>query len=1619
MAGGGDSEIAAIDAPPSIPPAAVVAEAPVPPGPPVLAPLHLPDALPAYRRGDFIGDLFQVIETLGEGGFGIVYLARALASNEIVALKTLRGELLRDGKTRALFEKEARIWMDLGTHPNLVRAKWVDEVGGRLYIAMEYVQAGAGRPNSLEGHLAKGPIPADRALLWAIQFCRGMEYAVSKGVRCHRDIKPANILIGSDSVVRISDFGIAGLALVPEAPDRAGTASAASAAGPDSTKTAVGTVFGTPTHMAPEQFVDAASCDERSDLYSFGVVLYQMASGGALPFRPPPPPPALVAQAGAYYWHAFRILHTSVTETPLESPLASVVSRCLKKRREDRYQDFASLRVELEALYEKTRGEKAPQQTGGVADANDWNAKGMSLATLNRWAEALDCYDRALAIEPAAAALHSNRGNALRNLRRVDESLAAYDRAIALDPLYAAAWENKALLYAHAQRNQEALACIERSLTLDPTGANAWVTKGVLLGRLERAEEEFGAYESALRIDPRNVDAWFNKANMLSTVDRETALACADQALACDPGRVSAWGLKGTLLSELGRSSEAVACHQEARRLDPKDATLAYNLGNAWAGIERLEEARASYEDATRLAPDMPVAWYNLALIRFRLGHHAESIPLFDHFLSLGPREDGLRRTAERLSGELKAGRVPLLGKLSIGHRITPGAEASIDAQALPELREVTPVAPAAALEPSPPSSDPPGEPLPPPLPDLDALAAEAASHLDALRFEQALHVVENILKIDPREAKALHTRANALFKLGRLDEACAAIVPAIESSPGEPASRLTQVLIEQGAGRLKEAYRSAIDLIEIARASETEVMQVAPALRLSEDLRGKGVIPTARGYLGWLGLGYVSMLAGRTDAGLDYFGKAVDAAPQNIETLRWKASALKELGRADEALAVLDRALELSPDDPQIHHDRGIVLAMLREYARAVAAFDQALARDPNHVASLSDKGKYAGELGRYEVALAALRRAAALMPDHPAPWLNRALVEDLLKRDEDALSSFEKFLERARPEMRLQIESSKRRVEQLRARVAARKSTPILRPPAEVAPISPPADSSSGSVAAPPISRPTGNPVARKWAEQGRAHLASGKPLDALAAFDKAVERDPAEPLYWGERGGVLQALARDESARASWEKALALNPACVSALLGLAAAENSAGRVRESIVLLTRACGAEPGDARAWFALGEAHRHLSDWPNAYAAFAQCVRASPRDALAVAGLAEGALNVGRVDDALLALEVAIELDGGLVQAWSLRGAALSQKGRFAEAVEAQRRAVEIDPQNASAWSSLARDLHALKRYQEALEAADRALEIRPGLAFALNSKGLALEGMKRSEEALEAFDLALAADPSSLGALCNRGASLLSLKRYPDAFASFNRARELKADHKPAFDGCRAALAAIEGGIVASERAQRLRAGELVLPEVSVPVTAARFSQDECLKRAEMARNQALFDRALEFADQAIAADPRKYNAWMSKADALFGLKRYQDAAAHAKKAIELNPKFALAFVRLAASYDALNASEEALAAWEKTVQLAGQNVLNWSSRGQCLARMGRVEEALASYEKALAIDPRFSLGKFYKGEAEARLGRREDAITSLQQFLALAPPNLGPLISEARQRIQEMKA
>ena len=132
-----------------------------------------------FKKGDFIGQNYEVFDVLGEGGFGIVYLVYSHETKSAYALKTFRDEYLEDRKTRERFRKEAQVWIDLERHPYLVRASYVDEISGRLYIAMEHIASDEQGMNTLDGFLRRRPPDLAQSLRWAIQFCHGMEYAYS------------------------------------------------------------------------------------------------------------------------------------------------------------------------------------------------------------------------------------------------------------------------------------------------------------------------------------------------------------------------------------------------------------------------------------------------------------------------------------------------------------------------------------------------------------------------------------------------------------------------------------------------------------------------------------------------------------------------------------------------------------------------------------------------------------------------------------------------------------------------------------------------------------------------------------------------------------------------------------------------------------------------------------------------------------------------------------------------------------------------------------------------------------------------------------------------------------------------------------------------------------------------------------------------------------------------------------------------------------------------------------------------------------------------------------------------------------------------------------------------
>src|SRR3989442_1242866 len=259
---------------------------------------------PPPAIGEVMGDKFRVVEQLGEGVFGRVYLVDALSTGSVYALKTIRDELLPDPRAREVFRRDAQIWVTLERHPWLARAFHAGEIEGRLFLAMEYVAPDEEGLRSLEGWLRRSPPDLAQSLRWAVEFCQGMEHACARGVRCHGNIKPANILIGQDHAVRISDFGTAGLRL---AMARAGDG-----------------IVGTPTHMAPEQFGNAARGDERSDVYGFGIVLFEMASKGQLPF----PTPALPEEAESTLrtWRELQPPHPHAPPPQLDPPPPPVIS---------------------------------------------------------------------------------------------------------------------------------------------------------------------------------------------------------------------------------------------------------------------------------------------------------------------------------------------------------------------------------------------------------------------------------------------------------------------------------------------------------------------------------------------------------------------------------------------------------------------------------------------------------------------------------------------------------------------------------------------------------------------------------------------------------------------------------------------------------------------------------------------------------------------------------------------------------------------------------------------------------------------------------------------------------------------------------------------------------------------------------------------------------------------------------------------------------------------------------------------------------------------------------------------------------------------------------------------
>jgi len=230
-----------------------------------------PSPAPPRRIGPYL-----ILASLGAGGMGAVYQARHEGLNRVVALKLLRPEFASRPGFPERFQREGQLLAAM-SHPHIIGVHDVGCEGGTYYLAMEYI-AGA----NLRARLERGRLPVDEAVKIFAQICEGLQYAHARGV-VHRDIKPENLLLDEHGAVKIADFGIAKLLDL----------SLSSGA-----RTATNTMIGTRSYMAPEQLEPGKAVDHRADIYSLGVVFYEMLVG-ELPlgvFAPPSRKAAVDAQ---------------------------------------------------------------------------------------------------------------------------------------------------------------------------------------------------------------------------------------------------------------------------------------------------------------------------------------------------------------------------------------------------------------------------------------------------------------------------------------------------------------------------------------------------------------------------------------------------------------------------------------------------------------------------------------------------------------------------------------------------------------------------------------------------------------------------------------------------------------------------------------------------------------------------------------------------------------------------------------------------------------------------------------------------------------------------------------------------------------------------------------------------------------------------------------------------------------------------------------------------------------------------------------------------------------------------------------------------------------------------
>ena len=586
-----------------------------------------------WEAGTVVRGRYQILSKIGEGGMGAVYKAKHTGFDELRAIKVLNPQLAHDARFHERFKREAYITRKL-QHPNAVRVDDIDEAeDGCPFMVMEYIEGKSLKQAVLEN----GAMPAARVCSISKQVASALDAAHRLGM-VHRDIKPENIVLVQSKEgekAKVLDFGIARIKEVERAEGAKGAE-----------LTGGGFVVGTPLYISPEQAqgMRGDDLDGRSDLYSLGIVMYQMLTG-TVPFKSDDPIDLLIAQIQK----PPRPVRLVRPDLPIPESMANLVMRLLEKERELRPSSASALIADLSriekgmpvnlpnstmAVPAQLHGVGSPSPLAGPATPRPAYSARSDTAESEGAAERPNFFRRpstllVLCLLAAAGVWYRTRSNPAQEIARHQTAAADFERR-----------------HLFPQAEEE----YRDAIRLDANNAALESAYGQVLVEERKWDEAMTALRAAIALQPDDAVAHNNLGVALQTTGNlADAVPDFREAIRLQPDYLEAHSNLGAALEKQNDLNGSIAEYREVLRLKPEDANAHFHLGLADYKQGNTDGAVEEYREAIRIQPGFALAHFGLGGVLFNRGEHDAGIEELRTAYSLAPDDPEIRAAYQKL----------------------------------------------------------------------------------------------------------------------------------------------------------------------------------------------------------------------------------------------------------------------------------------------------------------------------------------------------------------------------------------------------------------------------------------------------------------------------------------------------------------------------------------------------------------------------------------------------------------------------------------------------------------------------------------------------------------------------------------------------------------------------------------------------------------------------------------------------------------------------------------------------------------------------------------------------------------------------------------------------------